>query len=55
MNLILADTCRGENFRFVDHPNIEPLQHLNRSKLHLHREGDSILAENFLEVCKSDC
>ena len=55
VNLILADMCRDERFRFVDHPNIEPLQHLNRSKLHLNREGDNILAENFLEVCKSDC
>ena len=56
VNLILADTdmCRDKKFRFVDHPNIEPLQRLNRSKLHLNREGDNILAENFLEVCKSD-
>ena len=38
VNLIIADMCRDENFRFADHPNIEPLQHLNRSKLHLNRE-----------------
>ena len=25
VNLILADVCRDENCRFVDHPNIEPL------------------------------
>ena len=55
VNLILADMYRDEKFRFVDHPNIEPQQHLNRSKLHLDREGDNILAQNFLEVCKSDC
>ena len=28
VNLILADMCRDEEFRFVDYPNIEPLQHL---------------------------
>ena len=41
VNLILADMCRDEKFRFVDHQNIKPLQHLNRSKLHRTEKGIS--------------
>ena len=35
-------------FSYVDNTNIEPEYHLNRTRIHLNREGTRILANNFL-------
>ena len=53
VNLILADLCHEKELRYVDHPNIDPLRHLNRSRIHLNRTGDKIFEENLLNACKN--
>jgi len=42
VDLILADLRREKEVRYVDHTNIDPLKHLNRSSVHLNRSGDII-------------
>ena len=51
-NYILRDMCFEESITYTDHPNIEANNHLNRSKLHLNRYGDSILAANILKASR---
>ena len=51
-NYILRDMCYEESITYTDHPNIEAYIHLNRSKLHLNRYGDSILAANLLKASR---
>ena len=51
-NYILRDMCYEESITYTDHPNIEANIHLNRSKLHLNRYGDSILAANLLKASR---
>ena len=51
-NYILRDMCYEESITYTDHPNIEASNHLNRSKLHLNRYGDSILAASLLKASR---
>ncbi len=50
VNYILKQLCYEQNFNFIDNNNISPLLHLNRSRLHLNREGTRILANNYLHA-----
>ena len=47
INNILEFMCKQRNIGFIWHDNIDPRKHLNRSKLHLNKEGTCILTENF--------
>ena len=51
-DLILSDMCCEEMITFMDNQNIEADRHLNRSNLHLNRNGDSILANNILKASR---
>ena len=51
-NYILRDMCFEESITYTDHPNIDASNHLNRSKLHLNRHGDSILTANILKASR---
>ena len=52
VDLILADLRREKEVRYVDHTNIDPLKHLNRSRVHLNRSGDIIFDDNAFIACK---
>ena len=52
VNLILADMCFESKLRYIDHPNIDPAKHINRSKLHLNSHGDNILMDNLFKASK---
>ena len=47
INNILDLMCKKRNIGFIWHDNLDPRRHLNKSKLHLNKEGTSILTENF--------
>ena len=47
-NLILQDLCQEEDVLFIDHAEIRANKHLNGSKLHCNRSGDSILARGIV-------
>ena len=51
-NFVLRDKCFEGSITYIDHPNIEAEKHLNRSRLHLNRFGDEILAENLLKASR---
>ena len=51
-NFVLLDKCFEESITYIDHPNIEAEKHLNRSRLHLNRFGDDILADNLLKASR---
>ena len=48
VNLILTDMCREREIRYVDQINIDPLNYLNRSHVHLNRSGDIIFEDNLV-------
>ena len=48
VNKFLKQLCVSQDFYFIDNSNIEAEYHLNRSRIHLNREGTRILANNFL-------
>ena len=48
VNKFLKQLCVSQDFYFIDNSNIEAEYHLNRSRIHLNREGTRILAKNFL-------
>ena len=48
-NCILRDMCQEEHITVLEHEHIDAHEHLNNSRLHLNRYGDSILANNFLD------
>ena len=39
VNKELSKMCKKEKLLFVDHSKINPKTHMNRSKLHLNRNG----------------
>ena len=43
----LAKMCKREKFQFLEHSNINPKAHLNKSKVHLNRNGYIKLGKNF--------
>ena len=48
VNKELSKICKKEKLLFVDHSNINPKTHLNRSKLRLNRNGYEKLGKNFV-------
>ena len=42
-----AKMCKRENFQFLEHSNINPKAHLNKSKVHLNRNSYIKLGKNF--------
>ena len=52
VNDILQSECSSRNLGFIDHSNIDPESHLNRSRLHLNVKGTNILTKNFLHAIK---
>jgi len=40
------------NIGFIDHDNINPLEHLNRSRLHLNKKGSELLTTNLHHFLK---
>ena len=49
---ILADLCSENDYTFIEHENINPRKHLNRSRLHLNKLGDSLLEGNLLSALR---
>ena len=50
VNENLERLCAKRNIYLLNHANNILLQHLNKSKLHLHRKGSSILASKFVKA-----
>ena len=48
VNKFLKQLCVSQDFYFIDNTNIQAEHHLNRSRIHLNREGTRILANNSL-------
>ena len=48
VNKELSKMCDKEKFFFLSHSNINPKFHLNKSKLHLNRNGNEKLGKNFV-------
>ena len=46
----LEKLCAERNIYFINHANNILPQQLNKSKLHLNREGSSILTSNFVKT-----
>ena len=46
VNKELAKMCKREKFQFLEHSNINPKAHLNKSKVHLNRNGYIKLGKN---------
>ena len=46
--------CKKEKLPFVDHINITPKTHLNRSKLHLNHNGYKRLGKNFISFIRNN-
>ena len=54
VNTTLKDCCTRKSWGFIDHSNISPSNHLNRSGLHLNKSGTSRLARNFINYLRLD-
>ena len=52
VNFVLADFCSENDYAFIEHENIDPRKHLNRSHLHLNKVGDSLLEGNLLRALR---
>ena len=52
VNAVLKRKCKQTGMIYICNENIDESKHLNGSKLHLNREGDSILASNFLKALR---
>ena len=50
VNKCLKEMCMSKNVWFLEHANIIPDTHLNRSKLHLNQKGTTLLDSNFIHV-----
>ena len=48
VNIFLKQLCISQDFYYIDNTNIQAEYHLNRSRIHLNREGTRLLANNFL-------
>ena len=49
VNNALRRECAKRNIFFIEHDNINPRLHCNRSKLHLNKEGTNIFMQNIIE------
>ena len=52
VNSILKKKFNQMGMFYISNENIDESKHLNGSKLHLNREGDSMLASNFLKALR---
>ncbi len=49
VNISLKELCKQHKFSFIGQSNITPHSHLNNSKIHLNKVGDTIFAENLFK------
>ena len=49
INKELKELCTSKNIRCIEHGNIHPRNHLNRSKLHFNFHGNTLFLNN---ICK---
>ena len=54
VNKELSKMCDKEKLLFLSHSNINPKIHLNKSKLHLSRNGYEKLGKNFVNVIRDN-
>ena len=54
VNKELAKMCKREKFQFLKHSNINPKTHLNKSKVHLNRNGSIKLGKNFVNFINNN-
>ena len=47
---MLTDLCTENNYTFLEHANIDPSKHLNSSKFHLTKVGESVFENNLLRA-----
>lgn len=48
VNIILVEICKKKSIYLIDHYRKMKSHHLNRSKLHLNKNGDTSLSNNFI-------
>ena len=48
VNIILVEICKKKSIYLIDHYQKMKSHHLNRSKLHLNKKGDTALSNNFI-------
>ena len=54
VNKELSKMCNREKLLFLEHNNIKPKTHLNKSKLHLNRNGNEKLGKNFINFINNN-
>ena len=54
VNKELSKMCNKEKLLFLSHSNINPKTHLNKSKLHLKRNGYETLSKNFVNFTRNN-
>ena len=54
VNKELSKMCNREKLLFLEHNSIKPKTHLNKSKLHLNRNGDEKLGKNFVNFINNN-
>ena len=47
---MINEACQEENIPMINHSNIDPKRHLNRSKVHFNNYGNSVFAKNISEI-----
>ena len=52
VNKKLSKICVKEKLLFLNHSNINPKIHLNKSKLHLNRNGSEKIGKNFVNFIR---
>ena len=50
VNNCLKKFCSQRNIGYIEHDNIDPNAHLNRSKLHPNKKGTSLITKTFIET-----
>ena len=55
LNGELKELCRRNNFIFIDNSSITHTDHLHHDGVHLNGDGDSLLANNYLDSMKKFC
>ena len=53
-NKVITEACHKENIPVINHNNINPKRHLNRSKLHFNNYGNSQSLLKILEIFLSN-
>ena len=55
VNVIVKEMCMEKNIFFIDHYKKIKASHLNSSKIHLNKKGDSILSNTFAQHISKIC